>query len=95
VPLWVYCSERRYINAQTQYNTIFLLHSPSFLEEIVTLFHSGNYQSGVRRKCRLQRGMKYPEGNVPDPSWADEQAKMLIMPPNLLNAKKLSRRFMC
>jgi len=27
--------------------------------------------------------MKYPEGNVPDPSWADEQATMLIMPSNL------------
>jgi len=30
------------------------------------------------------------EMNVPDPSWADEQAKMLIMPSNLLNAKNLA-----
>jgi len=27
----------------------------------------------------VRRRMKYPEGNVPDPSWADEQDKMLIM----------------
>ena len=43
----------------------------------------------------IWRGSKYPEGNVQDLSWADEQAKILIMPYNLLNAKKLSRRVMC
>ncbi len=45
---------------------------------------------GVVSGGNVRRGMKYPEGNVPDPSWADEQDKMLIMPSNLLNAKKLS-----
>jgi len=58
------------------------------------MFYGGN--SGVLSGGNVWRGMKYPEENVPDPSWADdEQAKMLIMPSNLLNAKRCSRRFMC
>ena len=49
----------------------------------------------------VRRGMKYDEissGNwqfVTDPSRADEQAKMLIMPSDHLSAKKLSLHFMC
>jgi len=38
----------------------------------------------------VQRGMKYPEGNVPDPSWADEQANMLIILSNLLMQRNLA-----
>src|SRR6218665_937421 len=34
-PLWAYCSERCYINAQPQYSTILLLRSSSFAESIV------------------------------------------------------------
>src|SRR6218665_1156013 len=48
---------------------------------------------GVVSRGNVRRGMKYPEGN--DPSWADEQVKVLIMPSNLLDARKLSRHFMC
>jgi len=51
---------------------------------------------GVRRdeiyggECKIQREMfQIPVGH------ADEQDKMRIMPSRLLNAKKLSRRFMC
>jgi len=47
---------------------------------------------GVLSGGNVQRGMKYSEENVPDPSWADEHAKV---PSNLLHAKKLRRRFMC
>jgi len=50
---------------------------------------------GVVSGGNVRRGMKYPKGNVPDPSWADEQDKMLITSSNLLNEKKLSRRFTC
>ena len=50
---------------------------------------------GVVSKGSVRSWMKYPVGNVADPCWADKQAKMLIMPSNFLDTKKLSRRLVC
>src|SRR6218665_214478 len=69
----------------TQYN----ISASSFFHGIVLWGKIG----GVVERGNVRRGMKYPEGN--DPSWTDKQVKMLIMPSNLLNTTKLSRRFMC
>ena len=79
-----YCSERRYITARTQYN-IFASFPIIFREncsvgEIPRVVSGGN----------VRREMKYPEGNVTDPSWADEQAKMLLMPSTLKMQKNLA-----
>ena len=40
------------------------------------LFYEGN--SGVVSGINVRSGMKYPEGNVPDHSWSDEQAKIVL-----------------